>query len=340
MSTFENYRLIIPRLWEKDWSKAIAEADRADRQLLVCQARAGNLLKEITDLTATPERLAWLSLWVKGFALLDGARAALVRQSEYTLRVLERIAFETDLHVHAIIEPVVVLQKLEKGPGGRTTVSDGAKQDAWRSVIDRMRAYTTWCLWGDRDFYEYLLRRKTQDGIWDPSPARAIAGDPEERAAFEVLFGPLPVHNKHELERDQAKQQKDAKFALRRIGDWLDDPRMAPWAARLRQLPEPERRSASFFSILNESETSISARLGQMEMRFAYVEYLRASLLAHGRTLDEMFIMGSDAISPAFVGREEASEQLALSLGNSCSRVCLFLYLLQKHLWPAPGTPS
>ncbi len=102
------------------------------------------------------------------------------------MRLLERVAFESVIHVHTILEP-----------GG---------SGAWDEVIERMRAYTAWCLWNDKRFYAELLDPQTQQGIWDQAPTLEIVSDPDERAMYERLFGPLEVEEQYALRRQQRHQ--------------------------------------------------------------------------------------------------------------------------------------
>ncbi len=216
MIPLQSVSLYIPRLWEKDWSEAISNTEGVDRQLLIYQARAASLLEKIDDFEANPERLGWLSIWTKTFVTLDGARSGLVRYSDYVLQILARTAFESVIHVRTILEP---------GPG------------VWDEVIDRMRAYTAWCLWNDKGFYEELLRPQTQYGIWDQTPTLEIVRDPDQRAIYERLFGPLEVEEQEELKRQQDLQIYQAEQAKRRIEIWLDHPGLQSWAQKLESAP-------------------------------------------------------------------------------------------------------
>jgi len=139
----------------------------------------------------------------------------------------------------------------------------------WDEVIDRMRAYTAWCLWNDKGFYEELLRPQTQHGIWDQRPTLEIVRDPDQRAIYERLFGPLEVEEQDELKRQQDVQIYQAEQAKRRIEIWLDHPDLQPWAQKLASAP---RRIRSFFELLDENPY-MPSRLRGMGMGFAYITY-------------------------------------------------------------------
>jgi hypothetical protein len=72
---------MIPELWKQGWDDAIRKSEGVEQSIIIAQARAANLLKEIKDKTVTPQSLAWITLWTKCFSLLDGAYAAMSRNS-------------------------------------------------------------------------------------------------------------------------------------------------------------------------------------------------------------------------------------------------------------------
>src|SRR5574341_2184396 len=213
MRAFEDYALIIPQLWEKEdkWKDALAHAEGAEKDLILCQVRAVNLLKYIPDSKGSPERVSWLSLWSKVFSALEGTRGALGRDAEAAIAVLARVAFESALHVHAILDPVHILERLKGSSAAKTSVSDHARDGAWNEVVDRLRAYAAWCLWSDRLYYEELLDPRTLEGVYDPPPTRELVSDPQARAAHEAFCGPLDLGNEHVRAADPSKYRIPAK---------------------------------------------------------------------------------------------------------------------------------
>jgi len=90
LADIEQFTLYIPKLWEKDWAGAIDMAAGAQKEILVYQARAANLLKNITDRQATFEKLAWLTMWTKAFTIADSLHGTLDRNSQYILEIISR----------------------------------------------------------------------------------------------------------------------------------------------------------------------------------------------------------------------------------------------------------
>lgn len=336
MPPLDAYTIIVPELWKMadEWRAALEEADGAEKHCVLVQLRAVNLLKTIRDAPATPERLAWMTLWTRVFSLLDGVRGALDRHGVFAIDILARAAFESVLHTQAIIEPVIQLHELEKSKLGRTTVAESARRNAWTQAIDQLRAYTAWCLWADRRYCEELGHPRTQDGIWDPDPVRAIAADPESLRAFEAFHGPLDLRNEHDLERDRLAQEAGLQARRERLDTWLADARLKSWVAKLTAQSVANPTGASFFSLLFDDQRSIASRLGRRGERFAYFRYMRGSLLLHGSTCDEMMHVGKTVLAPAFSGDDEDTAHAGDDVANSCNLIVLGLFLMQKHVWP------
>lgn len=268
------------------------------------------------------------------FSLLNGVRGALDRNAVFAIDILARAAFESVLHGQAIIEPVIQLHELERSRLGRTTVAESARRNAWTQAIDRLRAYTAWCLWADRRYCEERAHPRTQEGIWDPDPVRSIATDPEALRAFEAYYGPLDVRNEHELERDRLAQEADLKVRRERLSMWLSDARLKTWVAKLTAQSVSDPTGSSFFSLLFDDQRSIASRLGRRGERFAYFRYMRGSLLLHGSTCDEMMHLGKTVLAPAFAGDEDDTTRAANDVASSCNLIVLCLFLMQKHVWP------
>ena len=67
--------MLIPHLWEKEdeWKAALADAEGAEKELILCQVTASEPPEIHSDSKDSPERLAWLSLWTKVFSVLEVA---------------------------------------------------------------------------------------------------------------------------------------------------------------------------------------------------------------------------------------------------------------------------
>jgi len=334
MSNFKNFTLNIPSLWEQDWSEAISHNVDAARILVVFQARAANMLRDIDQIEATPERVAWLSIWMKTFAALENAQAALERSSLYLLRILSRIAFEANLHMEIISEPAIQLFSKVR-VSHKVTITDRSRRYVWSETADRLRGYTAWCLWNDRDYYKELLNRRTLNGVWDPDPARQILADKDKLRRYEAIFGPLDVATeKRELEKGREHAEKHFRKKLKRVEVWLEDPSLLRWKDKLQRLECSKKRPVPFFDLFHDESTrSIPKRLKDIGLRFAYCTYMQGSMLIHGSTIDQLLHVGESEIYPSFLGTHDACESEARSVGDSCNNTLALLYCLQERVW-------
>jgi hypothetical protein len=312
-------KLNVPRLWEHDWETAIHAATGAESFLLNVEGRAAHLLKFIDDPSLNFERLAWVNLWTKSFSILEGARAAVHQESQYLLEILSRTSFELQLHV---------LTASEADP------------------VDRLRAYATWCLWNDRCFQKEFLDGRTLGGLWNPQPAKEIVNDPGARATYERLFGPLDIEtDPKELRKGRFRQQNAEQFRLHRLESWLGHPDLRASRDRLASLTGgDEKKQVSFFALFNESERSVAQRLRSLEMRFLYLAYVKGSMFVHGSTLEHLFVMDEQSVTPRFTGARESVEDHAQFIGHACNTVLVQLRPMQTRLWPSassgPTSPS
>lgn len=332
MVDIDKLTLNIPKLWEKDWNTAIEMASGAQKEILVYQTRAANLLKDITDREATFERLAWLTIWTKVFAIADSLHGLLDRNSQYILEVTSRISFEQMLQIQTIMKPIIVLNE---NKSISVTSEALAEETAWKTVLKRLQAYTAWCLWNDRLFLDRLLNFKTLEAIWDPLPARNIPTDPNKRAQYEQIFGELDLETDDlKLRKGRFRQQDRGHHNLHRIKTWLADPRLSVWINKIERL-KSSRQTVSFFSLLDESEASIRRRLKSWGKEFMYVSYLQSSLMIHGSTMDQFLIFRNGVFTPKFNGNTEEVESSASFVASTLNNIILSLHILKNHLWPS-----
>ncbi len=335
LADIEQFTLYIPKLWEKDWAGAIDMAAGAQKEILVYQARAANLLKNITDRQATFEKLAWLTMWTKAFTIADSLHGTLDRNSQYILEIISRVSFEQMLHIHTIIQPFHAYHDNTNIP------VPAAKKKAWTEVMGRMQAYTAWCLWNDKLHHEELLDFRTLRGIWDSQPAGKIARSQDERAKYEAIFGELDIEaDDRVLKKGRLEQQDRGQHNLHRLNTWLTHPQLTPWVKKIERLSgrRTGKQPVSFFSLFNESEESVCRRLSSMGIRFMYISYIQGSLFIHGSTMDQILMFRDGLFTPQFPGNSEEVESSASYVASLCNNIIVLLSVLQSHLWPSDKT--
>ena len=305
--------LSFPNVLEYDWDADVSSTEGTEQFVIVTQARGANLLKNLSDDSFTIERFAWLTLWHKGYLLIDAVRTNLAGHSEFVLEILSRSAFDLLLHGMSIIE-----KESEK----------------------RLHAYVAWNLWNDIAYQKEIVNPKTLDGIWDSTPAMEIYQDTRGREQFENIYGPLDISiDDKELRKGRFKQQNKERHLLHNLEVWLSSPELAEWKDRIENIYRKNKGPITFFSLFNESSRSVPKHLLTKDMRFIYFQYLKGSMYSHLSTIDKMMEQGKDKIVPRSFNDYEDCEELAKVIANMCTSIFYFLHFLKGRLWKNKSIP-
>ena len=333
MTNFKKFNFNIPHLWQKEWEQAISETADPERQILINQTRSANMLRTINDFEASPERLAWLTIWTKTFTALDGAIGALSRNSLFLLNIISRCVFEGSLHIEIILEPASKLFNL-KSSHHKVSITKSSEKFVFNQSIDRLRAYTAWCLWNDKQFYKELYDHRTLNGIWAPKPAMEILTDQNKREVHERFFRPLDLEiDKQVLDEDRKEMKKHIQTKMELLEGWLEDPILSNWYKKIEKLAQQYHGSIPFFAIFEETTTSIAKRLNKIGLRFGYSSYMQGSMLMHGSTVDQVLRIDGSNIFPMFIGADSECKTAALFVADNCNDILLKLELLKRILW-------
>lgn len=327
----ESYSIKIPELYDIDWNKAISEADGIYKELTICQARVANLLKSINDSKATFERISWISLWPKVFAMTDAIFSAVTRNSEYLIKILTRVSFEQMLQVYTIAEPIHKHFENDKTANGIKSKLYN-EVAAWKETADRLKAYAAWCLWNDKQYFEELLHFKTQHGIFDIHPEVDIANDPVKLAVYESIFGILDAETDYrKVEKERLRFQDKAQRNLVRIKSWLNYRELLPWKEVIST--KQKNKLVTFFSLFNESEHSIAKRLKGMDVRWMYASYKQGAMFIHGSSIENTLDFQNGIFTPLFIGTDESVKQSVDWTTSICNIMIMLLHILSKQLW-------
>lgn len=329
----ERMALWIPPLWEKDWDGAIQDAAGVERSLLRIQARAANLLRRIDDQTVTFARLAWLNMWTRAFASLDGVLCALPKDSLYVLRILARASFEQALHAHTIIAPILRTSRPSGDTVGKTTKKE--EVDAENECVKRLEAYTAWCIWNDQILYEQIIDPETLRAVWDSSPAKQIAFDSESLKAYEDVYGPLKIEfDERKLKKGRLRQQDEGHQRIYRNKMWLEHPNLRYWNNKIKKCANKRNKSVTFFTLVGESQRGVKKSLKDFDLSFGYPVYSEGSMAIHGSTLDQFLHFGDDSVIPLFMGGTDDVCAKAEEVADYCNKVIVILDILCKRIWP------
>jgi len=326
----EQLDLSIPCLWERDWNAAISNASGIEKNLLIIQNRAANLLNHINDKNVTFARIAWLNLWTKTFATLDGVFCAFPKNSLYVLRMLGRASFEQMLHARSIIEPILKIY------GGLETseekiIEQNLLKSSGEKTLKRLEAYTAWCIWNDSLFYEQF-DNQILDAVWDAKPADQIYRDSKGLEAYEAIYGRLKlVMDERELKNGRMQQQNEGQHRLHRNRTWLNHPDLKSWHEKLAKAKD---KWITFFTLVGESKTTVKNSLRDFELSFAYPVYSEGSMAIHGSSIEQFLHLGNESVMPRFIGTDDEVCEKAEEVGIYCNQVIVILDILIKLLWP------
>lgn len=329
MVSMDDLTLKIPELWKTDWKEIVDDSEGSAKQLLTFMARGAYLLKDINDLSVTPERLAWLSIWSKTYSVLSSALTALNRNSGYLLMILSRIATEMLLHTSAIMKKILSIDEL-RSSNYRTKILATSEVEAWKDVEESLCAYAAWGLWNDWQLTREILDPKNLDQAWDPNPVHEIVKDPHERQAFEAIFGPLEVETKNELLVHRRNQEQILRKKEKRIQYWLSHQRLTIWFDKLQN-----EKDLSFLELVDENEKTIRRQMKKFGIGFGYSLYREATMVVHGSTLEQFYHVSGTHLTPLVVKLKENAESKALNVAGNCNLILVSLYRMRERLWPA-----
>lgn len=330
-------KLKLPTFKLKDWETAVESASGQMRDILAAQTDGVRLLANIQEPMASTERVAWLNLWSKVFAALEAVAAALTHRSKLVLLLSQRNSFELMLQAHAIIDP---LRKLSEGDAGPSAKGD--TEFGFRGCVDRLRAYTAWCLWHDKAYFKEILNPKSMRDIWSSESAQgahAANGSPAMMTrALEA--GGVPHLDESFLREGSRSVRKLYTDKIRQIEEWLADPCLRKWVEGIEQASRKNIVGVPFFTLFDRADTSIPKRLLREGIRFTYSSYIMSSMASHGSSMEEFIQLEEDSLKPMLSGDEEEIKNLSSEVIFRCRHMYTILNILNKEMLQRPHIRS
>jgi hypothetical protein len=335
-----HYKLALPAFNLEDWNAAVESTSGAMQEILRTQADGLRLLETIREPMASTERIGWLNLWSKTFAVLEAVAAALMHHSKLVLILSWRNSFELMLQTHAVIDP---LRKLnQKTTSGKTATGTGLntiREYAYRACVDRLRAYTAWCLWHDKVYFTEILNPRSMRDIWSvgldgedgtqstlKSSSRFISLLENEGGVFDDSF-------LHEGSRRTRTLYTDK---IRQIDEWLADPLLSKWADNIEEASQNNPAGVPFYMLFDRSDVSIPKRLLREGIRFTYSTYIKSSMASHGSSMEEFIEVGDKTIKPLLKGDKDQLNILAPEVIFRCQHIYTILGILNKEMLKNP----
>jgi hypothetical protein len=324
--SLDDLTLYVPSLWDQPWEEYVESSDGLERDFIIAQAAYAKTLRQIAGERASPEKMAWLSLWSRLFGALSGARGAAKWESRFAVTVMERVAMEAFLHLEVVMLPVL-------GGNGQPT------SHAWKNVRDRLCGYLAWTLYGDELFYRQLLDDKILEAIFDPVPERKVIEElGSSMQAWETLTGSqFEVVSDQEAFSDRKKARKQLMADTNRVTKWLSDPRLRPWIDKLRILKRDStnHQGATTLFALFDLSSSVAGYLKKSDARIKYLTYLKGSGCIHGSSFEASMVATDAMIAPDYANFGRGFETSTKVILSDCRLAILLLQVLAGHLAPS-----
>jgi len=292
MTSFKDYDLVLPQLTEEDDTlQAIINQGGIIKESAIVLAQGFNLLKDIDESKATPERVGWLNLWSKSIVAMKSAISAFETDSDLSLQAISRASFEWLWHAMIINDPISETYR---------NINQGANvyplERSNRLTVDRLRAYTAWCLWADKLFYRKIIRPDNLNEIWNPEPAKSIVENEDDLERHEKIFGKIEIEVDEEQLKAQRRQMKSAyQEKIDKIDQLLLEPHLQNWNNKIQQMILKSKTTPPFFKLFN---SSIYKTLEKHDVSFGYSAYSVGSMALHGSTMDQFIHIGDSIIGP------------------------------------------
>jgi hypothetical protein len=332
----QDLKLALPTFKLKDWEAAVEAASGVMKDILSVQTEGVRLLVPIKETVASTERIGWLNLWAKTFAALEAVAAAQTHRSKLVMLLSQRTSFELMLQAHAIIDPLRKLNEKKDLDTEASTMppADSAREFAFRSCVDRLRAYTAWCLWHDKAYFKEVLNPKSMRDIWSPGDGHT----PHIVSRF--LKGEGPLLDENLLREGSRNVRKLYTDKIRQIEEWLADPLLRPWDEAIERVSRKHIVGVPFFALFDHSDVSIPRRLLREGIRFTYSTYIASSMASHASAMEEFIQMEGDTLKPLLSGNAAELRTLGAEVVFRCRHIYTLLGILNKEMRRQPHIRS
>lgn len=331
------YKLSIPKVSMNDWEEAVDSSTGLIQGVLIAQTNGVRILKSIKETMATTERIGWLNIWAKAFAALESTAAAITHRSKLGLLLCQRNTFELMLQMHTILDPI----RMSKNASLDKPRLKDSGEYAMRSCIERLRAYTAWCLWHDKAYINEMLNPKSMRDIWNFDFFDGIQNRENPSAQIEQFLKKVDGHLDEKAFREVGRNVRDMYTdKIKQIDEWMADPRLRKWADTINQVSRQNIVGIPFFLLFDRSDASIPKRLLKEGMRFCYPSYILSSIASHGSSMEEFIQIEGDTIKPVLTGDDEQINILAPEVTFRCQHIFTILQTLTDEMAENPQIRS
>jgi hypothetical protein len=261
---------------QHDWATLIASANGIEKRMLQVKELAFRIVRDF-DTSCSPEKLAWLAIWVRLFGCIEAADRLRSCPNDLALRCLARVAYEAQIQAMVIRQPIDPLRTGQSLPA--------TDHPAWQQVADRLRGFLAWAISYDLFRTECALHPATLQDLLvattnDPAPT------PDEEALLSYFWPDLEVISEAEAIADTDSAVTTLQARKARLTTWLRDARLADWAVKIDPQRSTKCRKPPDVYELLVGKSNVHQALQALGWKSLYGAYRDGSALIHGSTLD------------------------------------------------------
>ena len=213
-------------------------------------------------------------------------------------------------------------------------VANETNEYACRSSVDRLRAYTAWCLWHDKAYFKEVLNPKSMRDIWNANTLGKQGYSAFLADQFLKKVGrPLDEKFLREGSRNVRQYYTDK---IRQIDEWMADPLLRKWHQAIEASSKKNIVGVPFFMLFDRADVSIPKRLLKEGMRHSYSSYILSSMASHGSSMEEFIDIQSPSIKPLLVGDQEQINMLAPEVIFRCRHLYTLLEIINDEMVKNP----
>ena len=196
---------------------------------------------------------------------MKSAISAFESNSDFSLKAISRATYEWYLQALFLLEPIFDLYR-NANKSDKVHIQERSEKYSFKQTVDRLRAYTAWCLWNDRLYYKEVVNPKTLDGVWDRTAAKSVLEDEENYEWYEKCFGELNIDiDKDKVTKGREEMNRAYCKKIETIDKYLSDSSLKPWIDKIKK--NKTYRFISFFDLF-DSRGSVPAQLHKYDVRF------------------------------------------------------------------------
>jgi hypothetical protein len=295
------------------------------------------LLSKVTEEKATSERLAWLNLVTQSITAVNAGITAFESRSNWTLKVIQRAVFEWELITIGISGNFELLDTSNSSQGNPIIFPQEFRESqSHRTCVARLRAYTAFCLWSDRDYYKKRISGRNMQRSYTEELYPTFGPELEARRV-DLFFDRSSETDQADLDERRVKAEGEIQKEIDRIGQWLADPTLQKWTEKLSRFAEQKKGPMSYWELIDVGR-SVPGELQNLDLHYAYSIYMKGSMALHGSTFDQFLEISTENtfVFPKIMIDDEQHESELDFIVSSCNVMMVLLASIDQKILNRP----